>query len=865
MRIIKTNRQDIYELTSEQREKIKNSLTFENPAYKQAKRYGRSKYISIPPYLTYYNEFSVRSEDGERKKMLSVPLGTNVKKILDVPFVPFEDKRNEVQVKFPKFLLELRNDQIRAEKEYMKEVTYAVQPKNIIQLPTGKGKSILALHIAQKLKQKTLVLVHKDDLVVGWTKDIKLCFGNDIDIGLIKAKSRKVGKQITIATVQTLSRMSEEELNKYTSEFGLVVQDECLVGNTLVCLEDGGVKKIQNIRNDESVLGGSVSNKFRRESEVYELQANHTILKGSPTHPTWCVKKGKKHYELSDLEYKPIKDITNEYYIPIQVQIPHTQKNNLSVEEARFVAMIMCDGHLDSTSKRVKVNVQKDRKFYYDIMKDFADVCGAELKYSHDTRENITYWFTNDTVKSILTSKWEVPTGKKSNVITIPEFLYYAPLDTIKAFIETCFNCEGDLSISEHNSVRTNFNTVSEDFAQGLCLLLKKFGIVANIQHIRRSGKHNDAYRLTIGGVFYNKFAETFTLMDRKQTPIRNTKTQGKRFVGEFYLSPVKRVSDLGYKDYVYDFTVNSMEHSFVANGAYTHNCHHTGLNIFNIIDKFNSKYRLGLSATPKRSDGLNFVFDLFFGGLCYKHIVTEDDEDICGCEVRVLDSNFKYKPFIHDKQVFNYYDFDPKDLPDKIQFLEDMEYKDRPNVPYLTIDNEAVRSPKTKIMVCKKIIEHYKQGHSIIALFTQKEHIDLYYRHLCRYVPKEQIILYYGDSKEKSEDMMKKAEDREVLITLATYAKATEGTNVKSWEVEFLVSSINNEKNVEQATGRVRRRKEGKLNPVLVYDVRYSSSYSLKSHFSTRVKVYRKLKYKVVDSNNKVMKRAGMFSRGYN
>lgn len=519
MRIIKTNRQDIYELTGEQREKIKDSLTFENPAYKQAKKYGRSKYISIPPYLTYYNEFSVRSEDGERKKMLSVPLGTDVKRILDVPFVPFEDKRNEVQVKFPKFLLELRNDQIRAEKEYMKEVTYAVQPKNIIQLPTGKGKSILALHIAQKLKQKTLVLVHKDDLVVGWTKDIKLCFGNDIDIGLIKAKSRKVGKQITIATVQTLSRMSEDELNKYTSEFGLVVQDEV----------------------------------------------------------------------------------------------------------------------------------------------------------------------------------------------------------------------------------------------------------------------------------------------------------------------------------------------------------HHTGLNIFNIIDKFNSKYRLGLSATPKRSDGLNFVFDLFFGGLCYKHIVTEDDEDICGCEVRVLDSNFKYKPFIYDKQVFNYYDFDPKDLPDIIQFLEDMEYKDRPNVPYLTIDNEAVRSPKTKIMVCKKIIEHYKQGHSIIALFTQKEHIDLYYRHLCRYVPKEQIILYYGDSKEKSEDMMKKAEDREVLITLATYAKATEGTNVKSWEVEFLVSSINNEKNVEQATGRVRRRKEGKLNPVLVYDVRYSSSYSLKSHFNTRVKVYRKLKYKVVDSNNKVMKRADMFSRGYN
>jgi hypothetical protein len=107
----------------------------------------------------------------------------------------------------------------------------------------------------------------------------------------------------------------------------------------------------------------------------------------------------------------------------------------------------------------------------------------------------------------------------------------------------------------------------------------------------------------------------------------------------------------------------------------------------------------------------------------------------------------------------------------------------------------------------------------------------------------------------------MKKAENKEVLVTLATYAKATEGTNVKSWEVEFLVSSLNNEKNVEQATGRIRRRKEGKLNPVLVYDVRYNKCYSLRSHYSTRQKTYTRLKY-IIQSDNKGSK--SMFTRGY-
>lgn len=517
MKIVKNSRQDIYGLTSEQREVIKDTLTYENPKYASAKRYSRSKYISIPPYLTYYDEHSVRSGEGERKKVLSVPIGVNVCKILNVSDCQIEDKRVDRQVKYPKFLLDLRNDQKKAEEAYINEVLHSDFPKSLLQLPTGKGKSILALHLAYRLNQKVLVLVHKDDLVAGWTKDIKLCFGNNVDIGLIKAKSRKVGEQITIATVQTLSRMSEEELSNYTSQFGLVVQDEC----------------------------------------------------------------------------------------------------------------------------------------------------------------------------------------------------------------------------------------------------------------------------------------------------------------------------------------------------------HHVGLNIFNIINQFNSKYKLGLSATPSRSDGLDFVFDLFFGGIGYKHIVTKDDEDICDCEVRVLDVNFRYKPFVHRQQVFNYYDFDVKDLPCNIQFLEDMDYKKRPKIPYSTLDNEAVKSSLTKVIVCKKIIEHYRQGHSIIALFTQKEHIELYYRHLARYIPKHKIMLYYGDSKEDSETMMNKAENKEVLVTLATYAKATEGTNVKSWEVEFLVSSLNNKKNVEQATGRIRRRKEGKLNPVIVYDVRYGECYSLRSHYATRLSVYRKLKYTIKDSKSN-KGRKSMFSRGY-
>ena len=509
MKILKSSRQHLKDLTLDQKKKIKDALTYDNPAYLSAKRYSRNRYITIPPYISYFKE---------GKNGFTIPIGVNVEDLLKVKAEEVIDNRIDSEVSYPEFTLELREDQQKAKDAYLSSQKESV-PKCLIQLPTGKGKTILALNLAYTLKQRTLVLVHKDDLVTGWQKDIEECFGGKVEPGLIKAKKRNVGKQITIATVQTLSRMSEEELSYYLDKFGLVVQDEC----------------------------------------------------------------------------------------------------------------------------------------------------------------------------------------------------------------------------------------------------------------------------------------------------------------------------------------------------------HHVGLNIFNIIDQFQSKYKLGLTATPKRGDGLDFVFTLFFGGIVYKSEYTAEDTDILPVNVIVKESNAVYEPFLYDNQVFNKCDYKEEELPDKLVLLKDLPYEERPRVPFLVVDDMLVSSPKHKIGVCKDIIREYREGHSCIAFFTQKEHIVSYYNYLKLFIPKETILLYYGDNKEKSDVMIEKAESRKCLVTLATYAKATEGTNVKSWEVGFLVSSVNSEKNVEQAVGRIRRRKEGKINPAILYDYRFSESYSISSHGSTKDKVYRKLKFNITGkSRTTKTKKSGIFSRGY-
>ena len=121
-----------------------------------------------------------------------------------------------------------------------------------------------------------------------------------------------------------------------------------------------------------------------------------------------------------------------------------------------------------------------------------------------------------------------------------------------------------------------------------------------------------------------------------------------------------------------------------------------------------------------------------------------------------------------------------------------------------------------------------------------EKEHIR-YMRDLLvsKGVPENMIQLYYGDSKEDDGVMKDRAESKEVLITIATFSKATEGTNVKAWERGFLVTSINDHKNTVQAVGRCRRRKDDKKD-VIIYDYEHPRAKGLSNHINTRLKAYK-------------------------
>ena len=213
-RVVRDSGIKIYNPLREEVDTIKESLTFDNPKYLAVKKFSKWSNTRVPRYLQYYEDF----REGD-SRVLRVPYGFDFKKCLNRNFYVYDNPPKN-KAHFPSFLLNLRETQREASESFLKK------GKGLIILPTGKGKSILGIYIASRLGLRTLVIVHKNDLIDGWKKDAKLCFGEDFEVGLIKAQKREV-RSFTLATVQSLSRMPEEELDRSTDMFDFVIQDEC--------------------------------------------------------------------------------------------------------------------------------------------------------------------------------------------------------------------------------------------------------------------------------------------------------------------------------------------------------------------------------------------------------------------------------------------------------------------------------------------------------------------------------------------------------------------------------------------------------------------------------------------------------------
>lgn len=94
----------------------------------------------------------------------------------------------------------------------------------LLEVPCGKGKTVMALNIIAKIQRKTLVIVHKEFLLNQWIERIEQ-FLPDAKVGKIQGQIVDIeDKDIVIGMLQSLSM--KEYPKEVFNEFGLTIIDE---------------------------------------------------------------------------------------------------------------------------------------------------------------------------------------------------------------------------------------------------------------------------------------------------------------------------------------------------------------------------------------------------------------------------------------------------------------------------------------------------------------------------------------------------------------------------------------------------------------------------------------------------------------
>ena len=240
--------------------------------------------------------------------------------------------------------------------------------------------------------------------------------------------------------------------------------------------------------------------------------------------------------------------------------------------------------------------------------------------------------------------------------------------------------------------------------------------------------------------------------------------------------------------------------------------CHHLGASYFSkALLKIQTKYMLGLSATPDREDGLEKVFEYYLGGYIIKQIQRAPDREAVVKAVwfdsndttyKEVPTNWRGEP-ITAKLLNQVAEFEPR------------------NQKILSIIDEYARDPDRFILILSDRISQLEWFEKALDNYERK------YKH----------GYYIGGMKQSVLD--ENADKCQIL--LATYQMASEAFSVKKLNTVILATP---RKKVEQSTGRIFRQRieERKIAPHII-DIIDSHECHIRRWY-TRKRFYKECQY---------------------
>lgn len=253
--------------------------------------------------------------------------------------------------------------------------------------------------------------------------------------------------------------------------------------------------------------------------------------------------------------------------------------------------------------------------------------------------------------------------------------------------------------------------------------------------------------------------------------------------------------------------------------------CHHAVgtptqvMMFYHVISNLKARYKYGLTATPKRSDGLSpCMFALIGPKICEidRSAVSETT-----CPVQVVVSKTMYVP-----------DMGKILMPDG-------------TISYPRLVEDVTHNRERNEKIVKDIVE---SSGTCLVLTDRLQHIDLLKKKLEDAGVKCMSLSAATSKKAKEEREMAifALNNKCVNVLIATYALAKEGLDVPTLDNLFMATPQKNETVVTQSAGRVARKSESKEFGK-IYD--YEDSFSMLVGWQRkRNAIYKKLGFEVVE-----------------
>lgn len=230
---------------------------------------------------------------------------------------------------------------------------------------------------------------------------------------------------------------------------------------------------------------------------------------------------------------------------------------------------------------------------------------------------------------------------------------------------------------------------------------------------------------------------------------------------------------------------------------------HLAAKSFYEVISQFRGCYRLAVSATPNRSDGLTKMVFACTGSIV--HEITQDHVPTIIPSLKVVKTNFECSSSEHS------------DIVKK-----------------LIVDRE-----RNELIV--KSINGEAAGNYLLVLSDRVEHLKRLKDLITKGLPTLSTEILTGTlPKKERKRIMDKAKAKEIDILLATQL-AREGLDIPHLNRLFLTFPKKSDASVQQEVGRIMRPAEGKENAV-VYDFIDNKNGLLLNQFKKRKVVYDRL-----------------------